>query len=182
MASNPSVAELRSRMSYDPLTGALSWLRQDASDRSTKIWNSRFAGKAALTSKDTHGYYRGGFGGRQFLAHRVCWALHYGEWPSGNLDHINGDRSDNRIANLRQVSVGENCKNVSRKSSNKSGLSGVWWCQRVGKWHAYVTLTGKRKHLGSFAEKFDAILVRLMAQREMGFSARHGTSAQRKGA
>ena len=107
-AHKPS--DLASRLSYDPKTGHLSWQRPPSgiSGRSLSIWNSRFHGREAFTATVTRGYKQGRIDGVAYLAHRVAWAICKGEWPSGVIDHINGDTSDNRIENLRDVSQSEN--------------------------------------------------------------------------
>jgi hypothetical protein len=84
-------------------------------------------------------------------AHRLAWLLHYGSWPEHDLDHINGDRADNRIQNLR-LSVGSlNAQNQRRpRSDNKSGCLGVSWSKVAQKWTARIKIGSKYKHLGLF--------------------------------
>src|SRR3546814_1788886 len=84
-----------------------------------KSFNNKHAGKPALVAPSRAGHLCGHVKGIPLLAHRVAWAIHYGEWPNGQIDHINGDPSDNRIANLRDVSALENARNakLDRKST-----------------------------------------------------------------
>jgi hypothetical protein len=110
----------------------------------------------------------------QVLSHRAVWAIHAGEYPEGQIDHLNGIRTDNRIANLRVVTVHENKRNSKRRSDNISGFGGVYYKASRRKWIAGFTVGGVRKHLGVFEHKFDAVLARLLAERAQGFSLRHG--------
>lgn len=88
------------------------------------------------------------FDGKLHYAHRLAWLWFHGEWPHGVIDHINGDPTDNRIENLRDVPQKINMQNQRRERSNKSGLLGVW--KKRGKWVAAIKLDGRPYHLGSF--------------------------------
>ena len=145
---------LRSLVSYEPMTGNLFWLTKAAelcpSERDWKRWNSRFAGKQAFTGIEAGGYHAGRVMGVTLKAHRVAWALHYGEWPSSEIDHINCDKADNRISNLRLATHGENMRNFRRRSDNLSGFKGVHWHQGECKWQAQIVADGKKFYLGRF--------------------------------
>lgn len=88
-------------------------------------------------------YLRIGLMGKRFYAHRVAWAMHYGEWPLLEIDHINGDSEDNCIMNLRQVTRKQNCQNVKTSSKSLSGYCGVNWHSLSGKWRARVKMDGR---------------------------------------
>ena len=104
-----------------------------------------------ICNATSDGYNRFKYKGAKYLAHRVAWFIHYGEWPTGEIDHINGNRSDNRIANLRDVCKQSNIHNQTRpQKGNKSGFLGVMWDKQRNKWAARICLDGKRKRLGSF--------------------------------
>jgi hypothetical protein len=128
-----------------------------------------------FTTKDGNGYLCGRFEKIQLLAHRVSWALYYGEWPSNQIDHINGIRDDNRIENLRDVSHQQNGRNQKRHSTNTSGVCGVRWDSCRSKWRARIRIGSYHKHLGYYDTIEDAEKARKNAEVLAGFSERHGT-------
>ena len=154
-------------------TGKVFWRPRDASHfadkRSWATWNSRYSGKEALTYLDPHGYKCGRLFDKQIKAHRAIWALAFGEWPEA-IDHLNGDRSDNRLFNLKRASVTENNRNMKRRKDNLSGVVGVCWDADRKKWLA--TISGKS--LGRFDDFASAVAVRSAAAIEVGFHANHG--------
>ena len=123
---------------YDPETG--------------KLW--REAG-----CLDPRGYRNVHFQGKLRLEHRVIWFLHYGEWPKLPVDHINGNRSDNRIANLRLATASQNGYNRRKPRNNTSGEKGVTWVKRRNQWQAVITVNGTQKFLGRFASREAAATV-----------------------
>jgi hypothetical protein len=94
---------------------------------------------------------------RSYYAHVLAWFYVHGEWPSGELDHINQVKSDNRIANLRVVTKSQNCQNRPIRIDNKSGHVGVYWYAAANKWRAQISVNGIKKYLGSFVKKQEAI-------------------------
>jgi hypothetical protein len=173
--SLPSIDYLRKRLRYEPETGKLFWL--DYEGMPTK-WRTRYAGKEAFTSDDGKGYLLGGIEDRLFRAHRVAWALYTGEWPTDQIDHINGVRDDNRISNLRVVSNQENLKNASMRRNNTSGVTGVCWHKLQRKWVAQIKINGRRLNLGLFDTIEEAAAVRKEASIKYGYTERHGTKAE----
>jgi len=167
----PTPEELRKRLRYDPHTGELGWRYFP---QAYQGWNKRCAGKPALSTINCHGYRHGSLNGHHLMAHRVVWAVAYGHWPSGDVDHINGDRSDNRLTNLRDVSRSKNLKNSKRYKSNKSGCSGVHWNEKDKRWRATVYVDGSRIWLGSFVTKSEAISARQKAESAAGYHPNHG--------
>lgn len=135
---------LKSILLYYRHTGRFIWLV----DAARNVKAGREAGRLS------NGYVRITIGGNQFSAHRLAWVYVHGEWPTGSLDHINGNRSDNRIQNLRIANKFENGQNRCLNSNNKSGFTGV---TRSGdKWRAAITIRGKFQHLGFFEDASDA--------------------------
>lgn len=164
------IAHLRNALIYDPESGALTWRRRTDVPEG---WNRKHAGRPAFTAVQK-GYRVGKLGGVSYMAHRVVWAIYYGENPESEIDHINGNPSDNRIANLRAADRSINNRNRARLKSNRSGFTGVIWGRSAGKWIAQIEIDGQRKHLGTFAAKEDAIAARQAANEQYGFHKNHG--------
>lgn len=96
-----------------------------------------------------NGYIQVGLFGRRYYAHRLAWFLHYGRWPQGELDHVNGNRADNRIENLREVTRDENAQNRRKaQGNNKLGVLGVY--RHSERFRAQIMAAGGRIHLGLF--------------------------------
>jgi hypothetical protein len=167
----PSIEYLRKRLRYEPETGKLFWLECEEVHRSGRAAHN----KEAFTPKTKHGYLHGSIDGKKLYSHRVAWAIYHGAWPQKQVDHINGDRADNRISNLREVSNAENAKNRGLMPHNKSGVCGVYWCKANQNWVASIKMDGKNKHLGSFSDISDAKEARKEAQSLLGYSKRHGS-------
>lgn len=181
----PSPRLLRRLISYDPFTGELVWRKRPiwlfakprrlhTREHAARHWNARLSGKPAGTINAKKGYVYISVFKRNLLAHRVIWAIHHGSWPSGQIDHINGNRSDNRIANLRDIQRSDNQRNMKRFVTNKSGVTGVHWDDDLGKWRAVIHSDGGNVHLGAWSEKAEAVEARKRAERELGFHENHG--------
>lgn len=139
-------AQIRAILDYNPETGEFRWrFRRDRSAQ----WNSHHSGNIA-GSLDQRKYVRIGIGARSFKAHRLAWLYVHGEWPRGEIDHINGVCSDNKIENLRECSHGENHQNRSKHAGNKAGFMGVFRSSTSDKWCAQISVNGKQRHLGVF--------------------------------
>ena len=168
----PTVEYLRKRLICNPDTGKLFW--KDCEDMPQK-WRTRWAGKEAFTANDGNGYLLGAVNYKTLKAHRVIWAMVYGEWPSNHIDHINGITDDNRIVNLRVVTNQENMRNKSMRKSNTSGFTGVYWHEPTQKWQARINVNGRGKSLGLFHKIEDAVNARAAANVKYGYTDRHGT-------
>lgn len=155
-------AYLANRLHLDSGTGVLTWKRTPLSCRDAKRWNARFAGKrAGCTSK--HGYEVVTIDDRQYKSHQVVWALYTGQWPDFPVDHINGDRADNRPLNLRRADPKIQARNRKRPANNTSGYIGVSPTPH-GTWMAHISTDTGRAYLGSFACVTAAAIARLRAQ------------------
>lgn len=170
----PDQSYLRSVLAYDPETGVLTWKPKSGSDRFIKTFNSRFAGKPAFTTLE-RGYRQGRIDGQLFYARRVIWKMMTGD-DADDVDHINGDRSDNRWVNLRNVSRTENMQNRRLSGANTSGAFGVTktpW----GTWRATIGHQNKIVSIGSFKTKHEAVGARKAAERRFGYHENHGRAS-----
>jgi hypothetical protein len=123
------------------------------------------------------GYLVGYLLGRQYPAHRVIWAMVHDEWPE-TIDHINGDKTDNRLANLRSATALDQSRNRKLMASNKTGHSGIRE-ERSGRWRAQIGGGGETIYLGTFATKAEAIAARKGAERALGYHQNHGREQER---
>lgn len=139
---------LRSRLAYEPTTGVFTWKALPNPIHREKIWNKRFAGTIA-GSIDKAGYTRIKIAGTSEAAHRLAWLWMTGNDPTHEIDHRDGDRSNNRFGNLREATRSQNCQN-KRSSGGSSQFKGVYLNRKTGKWMANVTADNDRRHLGSF--------------------------------
>lgn len=133
------------RLSYDAETGYLVW-KPRVDDR--RGWNKRYAGRRA-GSASAGGYVELSIDGEAYLAHRIIWLMVHGEWPD-IIDHIDRDRLNNRLSNLRNVGDTENARNASMRSHNSSGATGVYWGRQNKKWIAQIVVNRKTIYLGGF--------------------------------
>ena len=184
MASIP-ISTLKQVIRYDAESGKLFWLERPLSmfhktknksaEHVWKWWNNRFANKEAFTAKGVENCFAGRIFGVCHYAHRVAWALHFEDWPPIDIDHEDGDRSNNRITNLRLASHQENMQNKKLYRTNISGTHGVSFNSRSQKWQAYITVNKKREHLGYFGEMEMAVNARRDAEQSCGlFHQNHG--------
>ena len=133
--------ELYKLLRYEPETGILTW-RVTSSNRAV-------IGTVAGYTKCL-GYRLVRVKGERIRAHRIVWAMVHGEWPAYDIDHINGNPSDNRIVNLREATKSQNQHNRSKQRNNSSGFKGVVK-QSPNRWGAYIWVDGSAKYLGLFA-------------------------------
>jgi hypothetical protein len=120
----------------------------------------------AANSMDVHGYVVVFFNGKIYKAHRLIWAIVHGELPKGHIDHINGNRSDNRIQNLRVVTQQQNSHNQQNiNKRNKSGFRGVCWNRKSSKWQASISVNSKTIYIGVFSTPENAHLAYLNAKK-----------------
>lgn len=119
-------------------------------------WNKRLAGSPALNSLDGLGYRSGQIFNKHVKAHRAIWALATGAWPEMHIDHINGVRSDNRIANLRCATQSQNNANRASRPGASSDYLGVSWYERAKKWTVKVSSSNKTNYIGLFSDEQEA--------------------------
>lgn len=155
-ANNLTASDISERLSYDPLTGIMRWKRARVAARI-----GTEAGWVTLK-----GYSQVQIDGAYLYCHRLAWLLTHGEWPKGEIDHINGDKTDNRIENLRDVDGKTNRQNIRKSKINSStGLLGVHPHQ--GAFKAEICIDGKNIHLGVFSKAIDGHKAYVMAKREL---------------
>lgn len=176
----PAIQDL---VTYDAATGDLTWIAcrpadQFKNSQAASAWNTKYGGRPAGTlRKHPNGkvYRYLHLDGRIYLAHRVAFLIMTGRYPD-MIDHENGNGSDNRWSNLREVPGSHvNNKNSRRRTDNASGVTGVIWYKRTKQWRARITIDGKHKSLGYFDDKQAAIDARLKAEKEHGYHQNHGS-------
>lgn len=149
-------ATLRAALSYDPETGDFTWMRR----RGRGVRTDR-SGQVAGAVNNT-GYVAIQIGARKYLAHRLAWLYVHGEWPVADLDHINGVRTDNSIANLRPASRTLNAENQRLRG----GSLGVDFHRASSRWRARITVEGDCRLLGYYASRIEAQEAYLQAKRQ----------------
>lgn len=167
MAALPSIEELRETFAYCADTGVLRWKRNVSNVK---------AGDEAGFAQDVgqRQCLAIGFNGRQFKVHRVIWAIVHGEWPRYSIDHIDGNKLNNRISNLRDVPHEINLRNQKLSRANSSGRTGVRFRKDLQKWLATIRCDGKDIYLGLHESFESACEARRMAERKYGFHENHG--------
>jgi hypothetical protein len=138
-------SELHRLFSYDPETGVL--VRRSNGRRVGSLNRPRNRWTVSVN-------------GRRLYQHRVIWCMVYGQWPTCEIDHVNGNSADNRISNLRLADSTQNKWNILRHGRNTSGHKGVDYCKKTGRWVARISVYKKRIHLGKFPTKEEAIAAR----------------------
>lgn len=175
MSDDELIRLLRAELEYRS-DGRLFWrprsipdfpLQDGQSLRGVKSFNTKFAGKEALAVVDD-GYKQGCYKGKKLYAHRAVWAIWHGRFPA-MIDHINRQRLDNRIENLREVTPAENSKNMSMRRDNVSGVKGVHFSKLQKIWTARIGVDGVWVNLGVFQNEDDAVSARKRAEREHGY-------------
>jgi hypothetical protein len=159
-----SIDRLKEVLFYNPQTGQMSW----------RVPRGRVRAGDLITCLNSAGYIVVRVDNTLMRAHRVAWAMTYGFWPQ-EIDHINGNRSDNRIENLRECTRQQNMKNLKKGKYNKSGLKGVSWHAACAKWQAHIKADGKNFYLGLFETKEEAHDAYIQASNKLhGVFKNHG--------
>jgi hypothetical protein len=155
MNSQMTAEEARAEFDYDPISGSVT----------RKVLRTYNARKGITRTRN--GYIRVSFRRKQYSLHRVAWLIYYGDWPKNMIDHIDGNRSNNAIANMRDVPRNVNCENQKKaKSNNASGYLGVGR-QRDGRFVARIRVEGQLLYLGRFNTAEEAYGQYLVAKRKL---------------
>jgi hypothetical protein len=156
---------LKELLSYEPETGIFRW--------KVARTNSNKVGDIAGYSEGR--YWKIGIGKTKHYAHRLAWAMVYGEMPKQHIDHINGDKLDNRIANLRLADKSQNGANRGKQKDNTSGFKGVYWHKQNQGYAAEIRIKNKKHYLGIFDTAIAAhFAYRLAAVQCFGEFAHYG--------
>lgn len=148
----------RELLDYDADTGDFRW-------RVTRSNRVKAGAIAGTVKRD--GYVQICIDSRPIAGHRLAWLYVFGEWPIEELDHLNGNRSDNRLANLRDVARGVNAQNRQGAMSNSScGVLGVSWRACYKHWRVSVVIYGVQREIGTFKSLDDARNASINARRE----------------
>lgn len=144
---------LHDLLNYDPHTGVFCW----------RV--NRGPAKAGVKTgcPDGKGHLRITVDNVVYSAHRLAWLYVHGRWPKDQIDHKNGVRHDNRIANLREATKSQNHHNSKRPRNNTSGHKGVYWHAKSRKWMALISVNGRSNYLGLYDTREAAAAARRTA-------------------
>jgi hypothetical protein len=151
-------SELKELIDYDAETGVFTWIQSPRNN----IPSGSIAG-----SIDSKGYVRILYKKKLYLGHWLAWFFVYNKWPDNELDHINGNPTDNRICNLRDVTRKQNMENKKVYKNSKTGYAGVTWHSRDKKWNVRIGHYGKRISIGYFDNLDDAIQARIKFENKL---------------
>lgn len=157
---------LKELLSYNRKTGKFTW--------KVKHGSCMPGDQVVDNSIHNRGYIVISIDGKRYPANRLAWLYCYGEMPKSNIGHINHDRSDNRMINLRETVPSESSRNTRIHRSNKSGANGVSWDKFNKKWKVQIMMRGKSKTVGRCKNFEDAVLMRKVANARYGFHINHG--------
>lgn len=178
----PSRHVLLQLLRYDRRSGSLRWKHRDvpwfeasptrSAEHIAALWNARYAGTLALWTISANGYREGRLLGVSTKSHRVIWKMLHGTEPE-QIDHIDGNRTNNAASNLSAATNATNTKNAKRRKDNTSGVVGVSWYphqRKHGKW--LVKISGK--HVGMFDNFDEAVAARRAAEVAYDYHPNHG--------
>jgi len=159
--------ELRKVIHYDEESGVVTWRK--------KLGNRTKVGALVGSVNKHSGYIQVKIYGTQYQLHRLIWLYVYGQYPMGDIDHVNHVRADNRLVNIRDVTRVQNGRNQSLPSTNTSGVVGVYWHKTNKTWIAQIRVKDSGNiPLGSFAKFSEAVDARKLAEVAYGFHENHG--------
>lgn len=151
------VKNISDYLDYDPEIGIFTWKIKTKTSSAGDI-----AGRA-----NCRGYVSIWINRKSYYAHRLAWALHNDSWPISDIDHINEDKSDNKISNLRLASRSENMFNRGFNKNNTSGMKGVVFCKETQKWRAQIMVDRKSVNIGRFKTKEEAAAAYMVKAQEV---------------
>lgn len=167
------IKQIKKLIDYNKHTGVFTWRPRGISSFDTK-----YAGKVA-GCRHVSGRGRESWSikinGKKYYAHILAWAYVKGKWPEHEIDHKDHDTFNNRFRNLRHVTNAENKKNLPMRSDNTSGTTGVYYCRNSQRYIAFIYVDRKKKYIGQYKNKEDAVNARKEAQRVFGYHANHGS-------
>ena len=141
--------QVSSLLAYDAATGSFTRIAHSQSATGRKSGKSKLG--AIVRKPNAGGYIVISVNNKNYYAHRLAWLFSHAQWPSGAIDHINGNKLDNRICNLRLCEAATNQQNIlAAKSGNLTGLLGVTPCNESGRYMSSIMVDGRRIHLGRF--------------------------------
>ena len=169
---NITQEQIKEKLKYDPETGVFVWNSHSVQSRVGSVAGCKY------TTNSGNTYIRIRVGNQTLQAHRLAFLYIEGFLldPNIEVDHINGDGTDNRFNNLRKVTRIENSRNAKLNIRNNSGSCGVSFHKKTNGWYSYIMIEGKSKNLGVYASKEDAIKARKNAEIEYGFHKNHGSA------
>ena len=150
---------LKEVLDYDADTGVFNW----------KISIGTRAEGGVAGGVDDGGYIAIRIDKKGYKAHRLAILYTDGYWPENTIDHINRIKTDNRRANLREASMQCQNRNCGMRGDNTSGIKGVYWHKRIGKWQAQIAVDGQDKYLGYFEDILESAYARYAAEQCLGF-------------
>lgn len=168
MAAAMTQEQLKQLLTYDATTGLFTWLVRPC---------KKYPAGMVAGCRHPNGYIRIAINGRLYGAHRLAWLYVHGQFPDGVIDHINRQRHDNRLANLRAVTRAQNQQNRGVNKNSTSGVNGVCWDQRTSKWKAHIMLNGRTICLGRHSTIGEAAHARAVGEGRM-FTHAHQGAAQ----
>ena len=145
---------LKEVLAYNPKTGKFY----------NRIARGRVPPGIEVGTVDPAGYLKINVDCKRYWAHRLAWFYTHGYFPENDIDHINRDPGDNRIANLREISHMCNSRNCGNRVNNSSGVKGTHWIKTYGKWEAYITVDSRKYNLGYYDDFDEAVCARLAAE------------------
>jgi hypothetical protein len=167
----PEINYLREIVNYNKYTGRLIWKNRPQSHfdttRGMDVFNKRFGNKEVAVNLNSN-YANIRIDGVTYVAHRIIWKVYYGEDPKYDIDHINGNRHDNRICNLRDIPQSLNKKNFNiLQVDNTTGYRGVYLCKATNNYFSKIRHLGDNLYLGEYRTKEEAALVRELKRIEL---------------